>query len=110
MARLTPREHFLALGTKRFGSIGRGSPMVIMDVVNQDGTALSAGEKGEIVCRGANLCAGYEGNTEATQSAFRNGWFYLGDIGIKDALIAAIVCRKVLTQSMIVIVLHSQPD
>jgi acyl-CoA synthetase (AMP-forming)/AMP-acid ligase II len=83
---MTPEEHLLALGTERFGSIGRGSPMVMMDVVNDAGISLPVGEKGEIVCRGANLCAGYEGNKEASQAAFRNGWFYSGDIGVKDEM------------------------
>jgi acyl-CoA synthetase (AMP-forming)/AMP-acid ligase II len=83
---MTPQEHFLALGTERFGSIGRGSPMVMMDVVNDDGASLPVGERGEIACRGANLCAGYEGNNEATRAAFRNGWFYSGDIGVKDEM------------------------
>jgi acyl-CoA synthetase (AMP-forming)/AMP-acid ligase II len=81
---MTPREHLEALGTERFGSIGRGSPMVMTDVVDDGGKPLPAGERGEIACRGWNLCAGYEGNEEATRAAFRNGWFYSGDIGVKD--------------------------
>jgi acyl-CoA synthetase (AMP-forming)/AMP-acid ligase II len=79
-----PDEHAEALETPRFGSIGRGSPLVMIDVRDKNGSFVAAGKKGEVVCRGTNLCGGYEANPEATASAFRDGWFHTGDIGIKD--------------------------
>jgi acyl-CoA synthetase (AMP-forming)/AMP-acid ligase II len=82
---MAPEEHANALELARFGSVGRGSPLVMIDVFDETGQPLAPGEKGEVVCRGSNLCKGYEGNPEATQTAFRNGWFHTGDIGFKDA-------------------------
>lgn len=80
-----PEEHASAADQSRFGSVGRGSPFVMIDVLAEDGQPAAQGEKGEVVCRGPNLCKGYEGNPEATEAAFRNGWFHTGDIGFKDA-------------------------
>jgi acyl-CoA synthetase (AMP-forming)/AMP-acid ligase II len=79
-----PDEHAAALDTNHFGSIGRGSPLVMVDVHNDRGERVAPGEKGEVVCRGPNLCSGYEANPQATEAAFRNGWFYTGDIGSMD--------------------------
>ncbi|TAI65594.1 AMP-binding protein [Bradyrhizobium sp. Leo170] len=79
-----PEEHADALHSGRFGSIGRGSPLVMIDVQNDDGQPVPPGDKGEVVCRGPNLCTGYQSNTQATEAAFRNGWFHTGDIGFKD--------------------------
>jgi acyl-CoA synthetase (AMP-forming)/AMP-acid ligase II len=79
-----PEEHLAALETERFGSIGRGSPLVMIDVFNEDGQIAATGEKGEVVCRGPNLCRGYEQNPEATAVAFKSGWFHTGDIGYRD--------------------------
>jgi acyl-CoA synthetase (AMP-forming)/AMP-acid ligase II len=79
-----PEEHQAALETERFGSIGRGSPLVMIDVVDDDGKIAATGEKGEVVCRGPNLCKGYEQNPEATSAVFKSGWFHTGDIGYRD--------------------------
>jgi acyl-CoA synthetase (AMP-forming)/AMP-acid ligase II len=42
------------------------------------------GQLGEIVLRGENILKGYYKNPEATEIAFRNGWFHTGDIGYRD--------------------------
>jgi acyl-CoA synthetase (AMP-forming)/AMP-acid ligase II len=82
---MAPDEHARAIDLDRFGSVGRGSPLVMVDVFDEQGQPVAAGEKGEVVCRGPNLCKGYEGNPEATRAAFQTGWFRTGDIGFKDA-------------------------
>ena len=79
-----PDEHRDALHSARFGSVGRGSPLVMIDVFNKHGHPVATGEKGEVVCRGTNLCGGYNANPEATREAFVDGWFHTGDIGFKD--------------------------
>lgn len=37
---------------------------------------------GEVVMRGNTLASGYYKNPEATRNAFKNGWFYSGDIAV----------------------------
>jgi acyl-CoA synthetase (AMP-forming)/AMP-acid ligase II len=81
---MAPDEHAKAIDLGRFGSVGRGSPLVMIDVFDDQGRPVAAGTRGEVVCRGPNLCKGYEGNPEATQTAFQLGWFHTGDIGFKD--------------------------
>ena len=39
---------------------------------------------GEITVRGPNVMQGYLQNPDATAAVLRNGWFYTGDIGMKD--------------------------
>jgi acyl-CoA synthetase (AMP-forming)/AMP-acid ligase II len=65
-------------------SVGRaaGPEIAIMD---EHGGLLAAGERGEVVIRGANVMPGYNGNREANLSAFTNGWFRTGDQGYLDA-------------------------
>ncbi|NKQ57505.1 long-chain-fatty-acid--CoA ligase [Amycolatopsis sp. K13G38] len=37
---------------------------------------------GEVVMRGNNVMAGYFNDAEATEKAFRGGWFHSGDLGV----------------------------
>ncbi len=37
---------------------------------------------GEVVMRGNNVMAGYLDDTDATDNAFRGGWFHSGDLGV----------------------------
>jgi long-chain acyl-CoA synthetase len=55
-----------------------------MKVVDDNDNEVSAGELGEIVLRGENILKGYFKNPEATEGAFRNGWFHTGDVGYRD--------------------------
>ena len=55
-----------------------------MKVVDDDDNEVAQGELGEIVLRGENILKGYFKNTEATEQAFRGGWFHTGDIGYRD--------------------------
>jgi len=43
------------------------------------------GTPGEIVVRGPNVFFEYWGNETATAEALRDGWYYSGDIGVRDA-------------------------
>ncbi|MDX6614135.1 MAG: long-chain acyl-CoA synthetase [Blastocatellia bacterium] len=56
-----------------------------MKVVDEDDRDVPDGELGEIVLRGENILSGYFKNPEATERAFRGGWFHTGDIGYRDA-------------------------
>jgi acyl-CoA synthetase (AMP-forming)/AMP-acid ligase II len=68
---------------RKGGSVGVG---VGVDVAIMDdaGTLLAQGEKGEVVVRGGNVVDGYENNPEANASAFTAGWFRTGDQGYLD--------------------------
>jgi acyl-CoA synthetase (AMP-forming)/AMP-acid ligase II len=61
--------------------LAAGPDIAIMDA---DGTLLQPGSVGEVVIRGPNVTAGYEGNPAANAAAFRNGWFRTGDEGVLD--------------------------
>jgi long-chain acyl-CoA synthetase len=54
-------------------------------VIDDDGTALPAGEIGEIVVRGDVVMSGYWEQPDATADAIRDGWLHTGDIGSFDA-------------------------
>jgi len=56
-----------------------------MKVVDDDDDEVADGELGEIVLRGENILKGYFKNPEATERAFRGGWFHTGDIGYRDS-------------------------
>lgn len=63
-----------------------GQPLVGVDLklVDNEGEAVAAGEAGEVVVRGPNVAQEYLKRPDATAEAFRNGWFYTGDIGRLD--------------------------
>jgi long-chain acyl-CoA synthetase len=55
-----------------------------MRVVDEEDREVTDGTLGEIVLRGENVLKGYYKDPEATETAFRNGWFHTGDIGYRD--------------------------
>ena len=71
-------------GVRKPGSVGiaAGPEVGIMD---HKGQLLARGEIGEIVIRGPNVTPGYQGNPQANEKAFTNGWFRTGDQGVIDA-------------------------
>ena len=56
-----------------------------MRVVDEEDREVADGELGEIVLRGENILKGYYRNPQATETAFRGGWFHTGDVGYRDA-------------------------
>lgn len=64
-----------------YPSIGIPVPANKMDIQDEHGNSVPAGEKGEIVIRGVNVMKGYFNNREANEKAFKNGWFRSGDEG-----------------------------
>jgi long-chain acyl-CoA synthetase len=68
---------------RRPGSCGMaiGNEMRVVDEEDRD---VAPGELGEIVLRGPNILKGYYKNPEATERAFRGGWFHTGDVGYRD--------------------------
>jgi len=66
-------------------SVGRGYVFSGHRVVGPDGKECAVEEPGEVIIRGPAVATGYWNNPEATAAAFRDGWFYSGDVGIIDA-------------------------
>ncbi|WP_394137920.1 long-chain-fatty-acid--CoA ligase [Cytobacillus oceanisediminis] len=71
-------------GTRKPGSIGLNIPAVQSKVVDEFGKELPKGEVGELVVQGPNVMKGYLGMPEATSAAFKDGWFYTGDLASMD--------------------------
>jgi acyl-CoA synthetase (AMP-forming)/AMP-acid ligase II len=70
--------------TRKLGSVGRACLYLDLEIWDEHGTPVPAGERGEIVLRGPKVFAGYWRDTEATATAFAGGWFHTGDVGTKD--------------------------
>jgi fatty-acyl-CoA synthase len=67
------------------GSVGKPCLHLEVDIWEPGGDRpVPAGEAGEIVLRGPKVFRGYWDNPQATEAAFRGGWFHTGDIGRID--------------------------
>lgn len=81
-------EHLLAVESgdhEILSSAGRVLPGIEMRFVDPQGCEVTPGDAGEIVVRGPNVSPGYINQPDATAEAFRDGWYYTGDIGRRDA-------------------------
>ncbi len=66
------------------GSIGKGIPGVVLEVLRESGEPVRPGETGEIVARGPNIARGYWAEPAESAATFRNGKLYTGDLGTVD--------------------------
>jgi malonyl-CoA/methylmalonyl-CoA synthetase len=64
------------------GSVGTPLPTVEVRLVDENGTEVPAGAPGEIEIKGPSVFTEYWNKPEATQSAFREGWFRTGDMAV----------------------------
>jgi acyl-CoA synthetase (AMP-forming)/AMP-acid ligase II len=60
-------------------------PWVEVQVVDEAGMPLPAGETGRLRFRGPEVGDGYLGDPEASAARFRDGWFLPGDVGRLEA-------------------------
>jgi long-chain acyl-CoA synthetase len=65
-------------------STGRATPILQVEVRDQEGGAVPIGEQGEIWFKGPNLIRGYWNRPDATAEAIVDGWLRTGDIGRVD--------------------------
>ena len=84
---MPPADHWNADGSVargRLASAGRPAPLVTVGIMDEAGTLLPPGSRGEIVVRSSLVMAGYYKDPEATREASRFGWHHTGDIGYVD--------------------------
>lgn len=86
-AMLDQADHRAALAGKEhlLGSIGRPATGVDLRIVDDEGHDVPDGVVGNIVTRSDTLMSGYLDMPEATDAAFRAGWFWGGDLAYRDA-------------------------
>ncbi|MFN3766224.1 MAG: acyl-CoA synthetase [Aliihoeflea sp.] len=81
---LPPAHHSANDAVARIGSCGFERTGIQVEIQNEEGQAVGAGETGEICVVGPAVFAGYWDNPEANAKSFRNGWFRTGDLGHMD--------------------------
>ena len=69
----------------RDGSAGKPVEMVDLRVVDDDGVDVVPDSVGEIIVSGPKITPGYWARPTETAAAIRDGWFYSGDLGRRDA-------------------------
>jgi acyl-CoA synthetase (AMP-forming)/AMP-acid ligase II len=67
------------------GTIGLPYPGVAVRLVNTAGADVAEGAQGEIIIQTPGLMRGYLGDPETTATALRDGWFWTGDLAVRDA-------------------------
>jgi malonyl-CoA/methylmalonyl-CoA synthetase len=72
------------IGERRPGSVGLPMPGVSVKNADPDGNPVADGEVGELYLKGPNLFAGYWRRAEATEQAYRDGWFRTGDVAVRS--------------------------
>ncbi len=64
-----------------------GQPLAQTDcrLVDEGGNDMADGEPGELVMRGPQFMLGYWNAPEATASVLKDGWYWSGDVAVRDA-------------------------
>ena len=68
-------------GDRRPGTVGMGTG-VRLGVMNDAGSLLPWGQRGEVVIQGPSVIDGYANNPAANADCFTTGWFRTGDQGV----------------------------
>jgi len=79
---LGPEEH--RAGGALLKSAGRPAPGVVVSIQDPEGNKLPQGSVGEVCAQAGNFMREYWQNPEATEEAFRGGWYHSGDAGRLD--------------------------
>jgi acyl-CoA synthetase (AMP-forming)/AMP-acid ligase II len=66
-------------------TVGRALPGVQMEIVDDEDRPVAAGEAGHVRARTPWMPTGYVNAPAAGNRTFRNGWIYVGDIGVLNA-------------------------
>lgn len=68
-------------GERRPGTVGKPFAHVQVKICDEAGAPVPDGTPGELWVKGPNVCAGYWRRPEASEAAWREGWFQTGDVG-----------------------------
>jgi long-chain acyl-CoA synthetase len=68
----------------RPASSGRCSAVLELKVIDDNGLTLPAGERGELLVRGASVFRGYWNRDDLRGTTFEDGWFRTGDVAYLD--------------------------
>jgi len=79
---LGPTEH--RAGGDYLRSAGKPMTGVVLSIRDEEDNELGPGETGEVCARSGNFMVEYWNKPEATDEAFRNGWYRSGDEGYLD--------------------------
>lgn len=71
-------------GDHKLGTSGKPVKNLEVKILNDKGTEVAQGEKGEIAVKGENVMLGYWKNQNATDEALHQGWLHTGDMGYFD--------------------------
>lgn len=76
---------------EKAGTVGRPGTFTEVRVVKLRDERVAApnerverGERGQVITRSAAIADGYYGRPEESAAAFREGWFYTNDVGVRD--------------------------
>ncbi|MCC5859637.1 MAG: o-succinylbenzoate--CoA ligase [Ectothiorhodospiraceae bacterium] len=69
---------------RKNGSVGKPLMYEQMRIVDEQDKDVPQGETGELILRGPNIFLEYWNRPDATEEAFRNGWFHTGDLARQD--------------------------
>ena len=87
IALLPPDQHFhngQVAPEQRLASVGRPSPLIQVEIMDEHNRILAQGATGEICVRGDLLMKGYYKAPEKTAETIIDGWLHTGDIGHID--------------------------
>lgn len=70
---------------RRLDSVGIAIPGVTLEIRDEEGRPVAAGQTGEVVARGENVMRGYFRDPAATARALRPDGLHTGDLGYRDA-------------------------
>lgn len=79
---LSPSDH--RRGGALPSSVGRAVMGVEVAILDEHGRELGPREVGEVCAKGGNFMTEYWNKSQATEEAFRDGWYHTGDAGYVD--------------------------